>query len=105
MTLRQRQPREKNPKHLDYIRSLPCAVCKDDTATEAAHLRVGSIEHGKPHTGMQEKSSDRWALPLCGRCHRDQHAHGDELAWWLSKGIDPFRLAQTLRAPQEAFEL
>lgn len=96
--LRQRQPREKSKKYLDYIRSLPCCICDDNTTTEAAHIRVGSIEHGKANTGMQEKSSDRWAVPLCGKHHREQHAGGDELAWWFSKGIDPFKLAMTLRA-------
>ena len=100
MTLRQREPRKKDNKHLDYIRSLPCAVCRDNTSTEAAHIRVGSIAHGKANTGMQEKSSDRWAVPLCGRCHREQHAFGSELKWWASKGIDPFMLALALKSGQ-----
>lgn len=99
MTLRQRQPRVRNEKHLQYIRSLPCCVCGDNTSTEAAHLRVGSINHDKPNTGMGEKPDDKWALPLCGRHHREQHAFGNELAWWASKGINPFLLAMKLRAP------
>lgn len=96
--LRQREPRQKNPRYLDFIRSLPCAVCKDDTSTEAAHIRTASLAHGKNHTGMAEKSSDKWAVPLCGKCHREQHAFGNELKWWASKGIDPFMLALNLRA-------
>ncbi len=90
--LRQRQPREKNERHLDYIRSLPCCVC-GGIDTEAAHIRIGSPDHGKRATGMQEKSSDKWALPLCNRHHREQHDAGNELKWWASKGIDPFMLA------------
>lgn len=99
MNLRQRQPRERDEKHLDYIRSLPCCICKDDTSTEAAHIRTGNLELGKRSLGMQEKASDAWVLPLCGRHHREQHDFGDELAWWASKGIDPFMLAITLRKP------
>jgi hypothetical protein len=98
MTLRQRQPRVKSPKHLEYIRSLCCCICGDNTSTEAAHIRTASLEHGKEHTGMAEKASDKWAVPLCGKHHREQHAfeHG-ELAWWRCYGKDPFLIAMTLR--------
>lgn len=97
MNLRQRQPRERNEKYLNYIRSLPCCICGDNTSTEAAHIRVGSINHDKPPTGMAEKPSDIWCLPLCGRHHREQHATGNELKFWQAKGIDPFFLALSLR--------
>jgi hypothetical protein len=88
----QRQPREHNEAYLDFIRSCPCCLCDDNTTVEAAHLRVGSIGDGKRDTGMGEKSSDRWALPLCGRHHREQHAM-DEREFWASYGINPFALA------------
>jgi hypothetical protein len=99
MTLRQRLPRERDNKHLQFIRSLPCCICGDDTATEAAHIRTASLENGKPHTGMAEKPSDKWAVPLCGKHHREQHAFGNELEWWKCHGLNPFILAMTLRAP------
>jgi hypothetical protein len=95
--LRQRQPREKDARHLEYLRTLACCVCGDDTTVEAAHIRTAALGYGKAHTGMAEKPSDRWAVPLCGRCHREQHAFGDELKWWHSKGLDPFMIAITLR--------
>src|SRR4051812_116248 len=63
VTLRQREPRVKDNKHLDYIRSLPCCIC-GGIDTEAAHIRTASLEHGKQHTGMGEKPSDKWAVPL-----------------------------------------
>lgn len=97
MILRQKEPREKDAKHLDFIRSLPCCVCGDDTTTEAAHIRTASLAHGKNATGMQEKSSDKWALPLCGKHHREQHTK-NEMAFWKSYGIDPFMTAMKLRA-------
>ena len=99
MTLRQKEPRVRDEAHLDYIRSLACCICGDDTATEAAHIRTSSPTHGKRHTGLSEKPSDCWTVPLCGKCHREQHAFGNELQWWASKGIDPFILAMNLRRP------
>lgn len=97
--LRQRQPRERDEKHLNYIRSLPCCIC-GGFDTEAAHIRTASLENGKSHTGMQEKPSDKWALPLCNRHHREQHATGDELKFWDFHGINPFLLAISLRSPK-----
>jgi len=44
---------------------------------------------------MQEKPSDRWTLPLCGRDHRRQH-QGNELEFWMNEGINPFVLAMSL---------
>ena len=99
MKLRQRQPRQRNERHLAWIRTLPCCVCGDDISTEAAHIRTGSINHDKPPTGMGEKPGDFWVLQLCSKCHREQHAAGDELKWWASKGLDPFMLAIQMRQP------
>jgi hypothetical protein len=93
--LRQRMPREKDNKHLDYIRSLPCCIC-GGIDTEAAHVRTASLENGKPHTGMGEKPSDKWAVPLCNRHHREQHSM-NEMDFWKCHGLNPFVLAMTLR--------
>jgi hypothetical protein len=95
--IEQRQPRQRDEEYLNFIRSQPCCLCGDDTTVQAAHLRVGSINDGKPYTGMAEKSSDIWALPLCSEHHHEQHAAGNELAWWKSYGIDPFALAMHYR--------
>jgi hypothetical protein len=97
MTVEQRQPRERDQAYLDYIRQLPCCICGDNTSVEAAHLRVGSINHDKRETGMGEKSSDKWAVPLCGRHHREQHSM-NELEFWASYYIDPFATAMQYRA-------
>ena len=90
-----RRERQRDEQHLEWIRSLACVSCADDTATEAAHLRAGSLMYGKRPTGMQEKPSDCWTLPLCGRCHRLQH-RGSELGFWTTRGINPFALALAL---------
>lgn len=97
MTLRQREPRQKDAKHLDFIRAQPCCICGDNTSTEAAHIRTASLAHGKRHTGMQEKASDKWTLPLCNAHHREQHTM-NEMAFWKRYGIDPFMKALTMRA-------
>ena len=94
--LRQREPRVRDEKHLQFIRSLPCCICGDNTSTEAAHLSASKIGIGKDDHGWG-RSSDKWALPLCGKHHREQHKM-NELAFWKLYGIDPFVLAMTLRA-------
>jgi hypothetical protein len=94
--LRQRQPREKDSKHLDFIRSQPCCIC-GGIDTEAAHIRAASLAHGKLHTGMAEKPSDKWTLPLCNGHHDEQHMM-NEMAFWAKYGIDPFLLAIQMRA-------
>lgn len=87
MMIEQRSPRIEDEAYLAWVRTQRCVICGTDQNIEAAHLRVGSINDGKPIIGMQMKSSDRWALPLCTKHHREQHANGDELLWWASKGI------------------
>jgi hypothetical protein len=89
----QRQPRERDEAYLAYIRQQRCCICGNDQGVQAAHLRMGSINDDKPSTGMAEKSSDRWAVPLCHKHHCEQHSFGDELGWWASYGIDPISLA------------
>ncbi len=97
--MRQREPRKEDPKHLACLRQLPCACCLSNIETEAAHIRFGCLEVGKPQTGMQTKPDDMYAVPLCGSCHRAQHAAGDEESWWKnSVDRDPIRLALRLYA-------
>lgn len=91
--LKQRTPRVKNARYLRLLRLEPCCICGDNTSTEAAHLRTSSIEIGKDDHGWG-RPNDTWCLPLCGQHHRDQHAAGDELAFWERHGRNPFELAQ-----------
>jgi hypothetical protein len=92
-----KRPRKHDEKHLAFIRELPCVCCGDDVTVEAAHLRAGNLDYGKPHTGMAEKPGDLWALPLCGRHHRDQHKT-NEIEFWMNQGINPWVLALSLYA-------
>jgi hypothetical protein len=97
MSLRQRLPRQENGQHLEFIRSLPCVCCRNNIETEAAHLRAGHRAYGKRPTGKQQKPDDMFALPLCGRCHREQHS-GNEEMFWAKRDINPFILALSLYA-------
>lgn len=90
-----RSPRQKIEAHLKFIRTLPCLVT-GTRPVEAAHIRYADMCYGKRDTGMAEKPSDQWVVPLSPASHREQHAFGDELAWWKSKGIDPLFVAMAL---------
>ena len=90
-----KQPRENDNAYLDFIRQLPCCICGDSTTTEAAHIRFADRRAAKRPTGMGEKPSDVWALPLCGRHHREQHTM-NERKFWIGKGLDPIFIALAL---------
>jgi hypothetical protein len=96
--MRQRRPPVKDRDHLALVRQLPCIICGDDTTVEAAHIRYSDSRAGKLNTGMQQKSDDKFALPLCGKHHRQQHDHGDERSWWAEQGIDPIFYALAIYA-------
>ena len=51
----------RHPGYLQWIRTLPCSVCRTTRAVEAAHTG--------PH-GLSQKSSDLSVIPLCIRHHR-----------------------------------
>ena len=51
----------RSPGYLEWIRTLPCSVCRRTRGVEAAHTG--------PH-GLGQKSSDLSAIPLCARHHR-----------------------------------
>jgi hypothetical protein len=82
--------------YLRFIRRQPCCICGNDIEVEAHHPRVPSI-NGGDNPGMAQKASDRWALPLCGRHHREAHVLGDGV-FWKSYGLDPFALAMHYHA-------
>jgi len=100
---KQRRPRERDNKHLAWIRTLHCCIC-GMPGPDPAHIRSASAVHGKRETGGAEKPSDKWTVPACRTHHDEQHAAFErggataELTWWASKGIDVFGLALSLYA-------
>lgn len=93
--LSQRRPRKENGAHLAWIRTLPCLVTGQRINIEAAHIRFADRRFGKRHVGLQEKSDDRWAIPLSADIHRDQHTE-NERSWWEARNIDPVTVASAL---------
>lgn len=94
---RQRSPRKTNNAHLAFIRRLPSLV-PGAGDIEAAHVRYGEPRYGKRQTGMGERPSDCWVVPLAHQVHQhEQHRH-NERQWWIDHGIDPLLIAALLYA-------
>jgi hypothetical protein len=94
MTVRQREPRQENAQYLAHVRTLGCLIC--GAKAEPAHIRMGCIEASKNPTGGGEKSSDKWALPVCREHHDEQHDAGSEILFWRKYKLDPFAIAMRL---------
>lgn len=101
MTLRQREPRERNEAFLAFVRTHACVSCGEPAPSQAAHVRYSDAAHGRTNPGVGCKPSDRFCVPLCPTCHTDgngaQHRTG-ERRFWLRAGKDPFKIAKSLYA-------
>lgn len=103
---RAKDPRQHESAYMGWIAKLPCLACMaiDGTFTRGvhvAHLRAGSLEHDKRPTGMAEKPSDWWTLPLCPPHHvngnASQHHVGEE-RFWAQLRVNPFDACVALKA-------
>ena len=72
----------RSPKHLKYIRTLPCSVCKIVYDIHAHHLT-----HAEP-SGTSRKTNDNWVVPLCGDHHYILHYQG-ERSFWKKYKLEP----------------
>jgi len=86
-----------DPKHLEMIRKLPCAVFGTTGEIHAHHLmRVDPNSRG-----VGKKNDDKWAIPLSPRAHNMVHLDkraiemGEE-AWLMSRGVLGRELAKAL---------
>jgi len=97
--LRQRAPRQEDPKHLAFVRTRPCCLPFCKRQAEPAHIRMACLAIGKEYTGKSEKPDDKWTVPLCPYHHRIgidcQHSMAEEEFWRL-KGVNPFTVAAEL---------
>lgn len=82
----QRQPRLLDPGYLAWLRERPCIACRRPPRCDAAHLKMAWPALDKPFSGSL-RPDDKYAMPLCRSCHMRQHAHGDELGWWVAQGF------------------
>ena len=99
-----KQPQERNPSHLRYVRGFECAIAgksghECSERIEAAHVRMGT------DGGIGVKPSDRFTIPLCSAAHRLQHDVG-EIAFQQRYGINMLELAEDLyrRSPHRRDE-
>jgi hypothetical protein len=84
------EPRRLRDKaHLKFVASQPCLICGRSPA-DAHHLRFIQPR------AMGLKVSDEFTVPLCRIHHRDVHSHGDEVAWWERRAIDPLTTSRVL---------
>jgi ERF superfamily protein len=81
--------RLRDKAHLEFVASQPCLICGRSPA-DAHHLRFTQPR------AMGLKVSDEFTVPLCRVHHRDVHSHGDEVAWWERRAIDPLSSARVL---------
>lgn len=65
-------PPIRSPKHLAFIRTLPCIIRGSVGDVEAAHIRSGS------DGGMGMKPSDSYVVPLHFYEHKIQHDQGEK---------------------------
>lgn len=81
------------PRHLAYIRSLPCLFCGSAPPNEAAHFRAGV-------TGMGTKPHDYYTFAMCRRHHDEQtQSKKGELGWWLDQlAVRPDLLIRAIRS-------
>jgi hypothetical protein len=90
----------RDPVYLSLVRQCPCLKCGLDGFSEAAHVRMNSGAHGK-HNGLGKKAADRFALPLCAGCHRQdndsQHRIGEN-EFWHRVGLNPLLVCEKLYA-------
>lgn len=89
-----KRPRREERDHLTFIRDLPSCI-SGKRPCDPCHIRFGDLRYGKRETGVSEKPSDQWVLPLTRAEHDDQHS-GNERAFWARHGIDPLALALKL---------
>ena len=93
--LRQREPRLVDEGFLRWLRKKPCCVCGKAPPSDACHIRFGSEAYSKRNVGMGEKPDDRWAIPMCRKCHTKQHGMNEQ-EFYQERRILPLLLAQRL---------
>lgn len=97
-----KNPRIRDEKSLIILRECDCIIC-GTYPSDAAHIRYGDITRGKFHTGMQERPSDKWALPLCRKCHTKQHSM-NERKFWQQHNINPLDVCEAIFAVNKRVE-
>jgi hypothetical protein len=89
-TLPLSEPRRyRDRTHLEFVAAQPCLVC-GRSPSDPHQLRFMQPR------ALGRRVSDEFVVPLCRTRHRTLHQRGDEIAWWLSVGLEPVDVAQRL---------
>ena len=81
-------------KHLMFIASQPCLICRREDV-QAAHIRFSGA-------GIGMKPCDIFTTPLCLEHHREQHTKNEKM-FWLLYAINPIAraMAFALESPDK----
>ena len=74
--------------HLARVAELPCSVCST-RPVQVHHIRGAGL------TGIGQKCSDWFTIPLCPPCHDSFHRQG-RMKWEMQNGPQVDHVAQTL---------
>lgn len=88
-TRRPKRKRKRDPKHLDFIRSLPCCVPGCRNPSEPHHLRTAA------NSGVGLKPDDRQTVSLCHFHHMRLHTIGTK-SFEAETGLDLMEIARGL---------
>jgi len=83
--------------HLAAIRKTVCCGCGAAPPNDPHHLKFGAAREER---AFGRRSTDRWAIPLCRRCHdlAEEASTRGEGALFRAWGIDAIELAAALAA-------
>lgn len=77
---------------LGYTAEQPCCACGAPAPFSCHHPRIPGTD-----ACAGRRSSDHFVVPLCWRCHQGPggiHHVGNELGWWLERGLDALVLGR-----------
>ena len=97
----QRQPRERDNRHLAFIRRLPCAACRIAGPCDAAHLRAGYITISV----KQLKTDARLKIRLHPALKVEIDRHEGNLTFLMTQYGSPFTAAGFTKWFRERAEL
>lgn len=93
--LAQRDPRQRDPAFLAFLRQHPCCVCGKPGPSDPCHIRMANLVLGKRYTGKGEKPHDRYSVPMCRPHHDEQHSMSESKFWQIVM-LNPFKIAHDL---------
>lgn len=84
-----------SPKHLMYLRTLPCIVSVDGQYCNGSPVHAHHLTILKGERGVGQKVGDNYTLPVCAIHHRNLHDMGEK-KFWEAWGIDAIEEALKL---------